>query len=84
MADFTGERGSKGARGYGPQNLTPKGPGRVADAHRGLDRRRWPVQSVSVEARRRDSGGAGTELVARSQACSSGRPDPADRRARAL
>ena len=37
VADFAGERGSKGARGYGPQNLTPKGPGRVAGAHRGLD-----------------------------------------------
>ena len=59
MADFAGERGSNGARGYGPQNLTPKGPGRVAGAHRGLDRRRWPVQSVGVEARWRDSGGAG-------------------------
>ena len=41
-------------------------------AHRGLDRRRWPARSVGVEVRRRDSGGAGTELAVRAVACSSG------------
>ena len=30
------------------------------------------MQSVGVEARRRDSGGAGTELAVRAVACSSG------------
>ena len=32
---IAGVRGSKGARGYGPRNLTPKGPGRVVGSHRG-------------------------------------------------